>query len=61
MITGKTLMQIHGDWMKGEWRNAGKTAGKDFGCINIPGTKALAVTVDAWNFLDGPNVADAQK
>jgi len=61
VITGKALMQIHGDWMKGEWRNAGKVAGKDFGCINIPGTKALAVTVDAWNFLDGPNVADAQK
>ena len=31
VITGKALMQIHGDWMKGEWRNAGKVAGKDFG------------------------------
>jgi len=61
VITGKALMQIHGDWMKGEWRNAGKVAGTDFGCENIPGTKALSVTVDAWNFLDGPNVADAQK
>jgi glucose/mannose transport system substrate-binding protein len=61
VITGKALMQIHGDWMKGEWRNAGKVAGQDFGCENIPGTKALAVTVDAWNFLDGSNVADAQK
>jgi glucose/mannose transport system substrate-binding protein len=61
VITGKALMQIHGDWMKGEWRNAGKTAGKDFGCVNIPGTKALAVTVDAWNFLDGSAVTDAQK
>ena len=61
VITGKALMQIHGDWMKGEWRNAGKVAGKDFGCENIPGTKALAVTVDAWNFLDGPAVDDAKK
>jgi glucose/mannose transport system substrate-binding protein len=61
VITGKALMQIHGDWMKGEWRNAGKVAGKDFGCVNIPGTKALAVTVDAWNFLDGPGVSPAQK
>src|SRR3569623_1897295 len=60
VITGKALMQIHGDWMKGEWRNAGKVAGKDFGCENIPGTKALAVTVVAWNFLDGPAV-DATK
>jgi ribosome-associated protein len=54
-------MQIHGDWMKGEWRNAGKVAGKDFGCENIPGTKALAVTVDAWNFLDGPAVTADKK
>ena len=61
VITGKALMQIHGDWMKGEWRNAGKVAGKDFGCINIPGTKALSVTVDAWNFLDGPAVDAAKK
>jgi glucose/mannose transport system substrate-binding protein len=36
VITGKALLQIHGDWMKGEWRAAGKEAGKDFGCINIP-------------------------
>jgi glucose/mannose transport system substrate-binding protein len=61
VITGKALMQIHGDWMKGEWRNAGKVAGQDFGCENIPGTKALAVTVDAWNFLDGPNLSDTTK
>ena len=40
VITGKALMQIHGDWMKGEFKAAGKVAGKDFGCINIPGTKA---------------------
>ncbi|HEX4298537.1 MAG TPA: ABC transporter substrate-binding protein [Devosia sp.] len=61
VITGKALMQIHGDWMKGEWRNAGKVVGQDFGCENIPGTKALAVTVDAWNFLDGPAVTADQK
>jgi glucose/mannose transport system substrate-binding protein len=61
VITGKALMQIHGDWMKGEWRNAGKVAGKDFGCENIPGTKALSVTVDAWDFLAGPAVDDAKK
>ena len=61
VITGKALMQIHGDWMKGEWRNAGKVAGQDFGCENIPGTKALAVTVDSWNFLDGPGLSDTTK
>jgi glucose/mannose transport system substrate-binding protein len=61
VITGKALMQIHGDWMKGEWRNAGKVAGQDFGCVNIPGTKAIVVTVDAWNFLDGPSVTPEKK
>ena len=61
VISGKALMQIHGDWMKGEWRNAGKVAGKDFGCVNIPGTKALAVTVDAWGLLGGPSVDEAHK
>lgn len=55
VITGKALLQIHGDWMKGEWRAAGKEAGKDFGCINIPGAKAVVVTVDAWGFLNTKN------
>jgi ABC-type glycerol-3-phosphate transport system substrate-binding protein len=53
VIAGTALMQIHGDWMKGQWRANGKTAGVDFGCINIPGTKALAVTVDSFGILGG--------
>jgi glucose/mannose transport system substrate-binding protein len=53
VITAQALMQIHGDWMKGEWKAAGKTAGVDFGCIAIPGTKAAVVTVDAWGLLGG--------
>lgn len=53
VITGQALMQIHGDWMKGEWRAAGKTVGVDYGCINIPGTKGLSTTVDAWGILGG--------
>ena len=51
VITGQALMQIHGDWMKGEWTAAGKTAGTDFGCIEIPGAKAVSVTVDSWGVL----------
>lgn len=58
-IAGKALMQIHGDWMKGNWRGAKKTAGVDFGCINIPGTKALSVTVDSFGILGG-QAADVQ-
>ncbi len=51
VITSKALMQIHGDWMKGEWLAAGKVPGVDFGCIEIPGAKAISVTVDAWGLL----------
>ena len=57
VITGQALMHLHGDWMKGEWRAAGKVAGTDFGCINIPGTKALSVTVDAFGILGGVDEA----
>lgn len=53
VITGKALMQIHGDWMKGEWLGAGKVAGTDFGCIEIPGAQSVVVTVDAWGLLGG--------
>lgn len=53
VITGQALMQIHGDWMKGEWTAAGKTAGTDFGCIQIPGAEAVVVTVDSWGLLGG--------
>ncbi|SHJ26824.1 ABC transporter substrate-binding protein [Wenxinia saemankumensis] len=51
VITGDALMQIHGDWMKGEWSAAGLTAGEDFGCMQIPGAMAVPVTVDAWGIL----------
>ena len=55
MINGKALMQIHGDWMKGEFKAAGKQLGVDFECVNIPGTKALVVTTDAFGFLKTAN------
>ncbi|MEO1016115.1 MAG: ABC transporter substrate-binding protein [Pseudomonadota bacterium] len=60
VITGKALMQIHGDWMKGEWRAAGKVPGEDFGCINIPGTQGLSTTVDAWGILGGVSDEELQ-
>lgn len=53
VISGQALMQIHGDWMKGEWRAAGKQAGTDFGCIQIPGAKSVVVSVDSWGVLGG--------
>ena len=39
-----------GDWMKGEWQAAGKVAGVDFGCVDIPGAKAVPVTSTPWAF-----------
>lgn len=60
VITGKALMQLHGDWMKGEWTAAGKVAGTDYGCVPVPGAKAVVVTVDAWGLL-GNQAADIDK
>ena len=63
VINGSALLQIHGDWMKGVWKGAGKAEGTDFGCINIPGTKALSVTVDSFGILGGvaPDVLKAEQ
>ena len=35
VIQGKAGMQIMGDWAKGEFIAAGKTAGKDYGCTAL--------------------------
>ncbi len=51
VITGKALMQIHGDWMKGEFRAAGKEIGVDFDSRIVPGSNGVAVTIDEWTFL----------
>jgi glucose/mannose transport system substrate-binding protein len=56
VISGKTLMHYHGDWMKGQWRAHGKRVGEDFNCINLPGAKALSVTVDTLGLLGGEGV-----
>jgi glucose/mannose transport system substrate-binding protein len=53
VITGKALMHIMGDWMKGEWKAAGKVPGVDFGCNLIPGALAVPVTSDAFGLLGG--------
>ncbi|MBP1843948.1 ABC-type glycerol-3-phosphate transport system substrate-binding protein [Rhizobium petrolearium] len=60
VISGKTLMQFHGDWMKGQWKANNKVLGEDFNCINWPGTKAVAVTVDAMGILGGAPVSKDQ-
>jgi glucose/mannose transport system substrate-binding protein len=39
VIEGKAAFQMMGDWAKGEFVNAGKTAGKDYGCFMAGGPK----------------------
>ena len=56
VISGKALMQYHGDWMKGQWRAHGKRVGEDVDCINFPGARALSVTVDALGMLGGEDI-----
>ncbi len=60
VISGKTLMHFHGDWMKGQWKANKKILGEDYNCINLPGTKALAVTVDSMGILGGAPVSPEQ-
>ena len=43
VIKGDALMQVMGDWAKGEFKAAGKTAGQDFLCPRFPGTDGTVV------------------
>lgn len=63
VIGGKALLQLQGDWMKGEWRAAGKAEDHDFGCIFVPGAKHIPVTIDSWGLLGGvtPEVEAAER
>jgi glucose/mannose transport system substrate-binding protein len=64
VMTGQAGMQIHGDWMKGEYYVAGKTAGTDFGCIvgGPGGDHIFTIGGDAFVFpkTDDPAMIEAQ-
>jgi glucose/mannose transport system substrate-binding protein len=51
VMRGEALMQMHGDWMKGEFRAAKKQIGVDFETMLIPGANGIQVTVDEETFL----------
>lgn len=38
VIKGDALLQVMGDWAKGEFKNADKVAGTDYLCYRFPGT-----------------------
>ena len=58
VINGDALFQIMGDWAKGEFVNAGLTAGNEFTCFRVPGTEGT-VTFNSDQFAMF-NVADAE-
>ncbi|NVK41349.1 MAG: carbohydrate ABC transporter substrate-binding protein [Oceanospirillaceae bacterium] len=41
VINGQAAMQLMGDWAKGEFTAAGKTAGTDYICAPAPGTEGM--------------------
>lgn len=43
VIKGDALMQVMGDWAKGEFKAANKTAGTDFLCPRFPGTEGSVI------------------
>ncbi len=49
VINGEALFQIMGDWAKGEFVNAGQTAGEEFQCFRVPGTEGT-VTFNSDQF-----------
>jgi len=49
VINGEAAFQIMGDWAKGEFLNAGQTAGTDFLCFRVPGSEG-SVTFNSDQF-----------
>jgi glucose/mannose transport system substrate-binding protein len=57
VIAGRAGIQIMGDWAKGEFTNAGQTAGKQYGCI--PGLSANSPYLIQGDVFVFPKTADA--
>lgn len=43
VIKGDALVQVMGDWAKGEFKAAGKEPGKDYVCTRFPGTDGSVI------------------
>ena len=55
VIKGEALLQVMGDWAKGEFKAAGKTAGTDFLCPRFPGTDGSVIyNSDMFGMFDVP-------
>ncbi|NLS01741.1 carbohydrate ABC transporter substrate-binding protein, partial [Rhizobium sp. P38BS-XIX] len=62
VIKGDALVQVMGDWAKGEFHNAQKKPGDDFLCYRFPGTDgSVAYNSDMFAMFDvGADRKDAQ-
>src|SRR5271166_6272073 len=59
VIKGDALLQVMGDWAKGEFKAANKEAGKDYLCYRFPGTDgSVFYNTDMFAFFQVP--ADRQ-
>ena len=50
LISNKAGMQVMGDWVKGEFSAAGMTPGKEYGCMQGPGNRAVILDGDVFIF-----------
>ncbi|MDG4649367.1 ABC transporter substrate-binding protein [Roseibacterium sp. SDUM158017] len=59
VINGEALFQIMGDWAKGEFVNAGQTAGEEFTCFRVPGTQGnVMFNSDQFAMFEGGDEQD---
>ncbi len=55
VIKGDALVQVMGDWAKGEFKAASKTPGTDYVCMRFPGTDGSVVyNSDMFGMFDVP-------
>jgi glucose/mannose transport system substrate-binding protein len=58
VIKGEAAMQFMGDWAKGEFTAAGKTPGKDYDALTVPGTaNSFLFNVDSFIMFEVKDAA----
>ncbi|MEF2071087.1 ABC transporter substrate-binding protein [Consotaella aegiceratis] len=61
VIDGSAGVQVMGDWAKGEFKNAGQEADKDFVCFRFPGTQGnVTFNSDMFAMFEQEGNQDAQ-
>jgi glucose/mannose transport system substrate-binding protein len=61
VIHGEAAMQIMGDWAKGEFTEAGMVPGKDYLCVEAPGTGGkFSYNIDSFVFFKSYDALQTQ-